>query len=102
MSRIKVSEYQQFIKDAARIGLDDLAYNVIGLCGECGEVAEWHKKAILRGNKKFTPEMLLSECGDVLHYLTRVLMSQGYDLKDAMEENVDKINIRIANGVNAQ
>lgn len=81
----------------------DDAYNVIGLCGECGEVAEWVKKNQFRGNKKFTEEMLKKELGDVQHYLTRIAVNHGWTLKEIMQENMDKLSERhaaslVANG----
>jgi len=76
------------------MGLKDHAYNVIGLCGEAGEVAEWTKKNVYRGDTRFTPAMLKSELGDVLHYLTRIALAHGFTLEEVMAENVLKITER--------
>lgn len=93
---MKRSDYEDFVKSSAKIGLDDLNYSVIGLCGEAGEVAEWHKKRNMRGNPKFTEEMLVSELGDVLHYLTRIALKYGVSLDDVMKANVAKLITRQA------
>jgi NTP pyrophosphatase (non-canonical NTP hydrolase) len=90
----RMSEFEQFVESHAKIGLDDMNYNVIGLCGESGEVAEWVKKALHRKDARYTDAMLVSECGDVLHYLVRVLRCRGFCLKDAIEDNVAKISER--------
>ena|SRR6188474_2926837 len=87
-------EFEVFVACSARIGLKDDGYNVIGLCGEAGEVAEWVKKNVYRGDARFTNAMLLSELGDVLHYLTRLALNHGFTLKDVMAENVLKITER--------
>lgn len=91
---MKVKEYEAFIVDNAFMGLDDEAYNLIGLCGETGEVAEWFKKAVYRQDSRFTEDMLKSELGDVLHYLTRITLSRGWCLKDLMADNVAKLAAR--------
>lgn len=93
---MKVREFEEFVEQNAKMPIDDLNYSVIGLCGEAGEVAEWFKKAKIRGNDKFTNEMLLSELGDVLHYVTRISIYHGWTLKDCMTDNVAKLKARDA------
>lgn len=91
---MKVKEYEQFVAGNAKIPVDDISYSVIGLAGETGEVCEWVKKRLHRGNEKFTDEMLLLELGDVLHYTTRILLVKGWTLKEAMDANVAKLKGR--------
>jgi NTP pyrophosphatase (non-canonical NTP hydrolase) len=100
---MKVKEFEQFIRESARMGLEDDAYNVIGLCGEAGEVAEWFKKMVFRTKSgaygkdaKLTELDLLNELGDVLHYTTRILLSKGWTVKDAMTANHVKLLARQA------
>lgn len=92
--KMKVKDYEAFVTSNAKIGLDDLTYSVIGLCGETGEVAEWFKKRVHRGNEKFTDEMLFAEIGDVLHYATRIALHKGWTLKEVMAGNVEKLEAR--------
>jgi len=94
---LKVKEYETFVADHAFIKLDNEAYSVVGLCGEAGEIAEWYKKAVFRGNPKYTDEMLKSELGDVLHYTTRLALRHGWTLKEVMQGNIDKLNQRSKN-----
>jgi NTP pyrophosphatase (non-canonical NTP hydrolase) len=91
---LKVKAYEQFVDDQARMPILDLDYSVLGLCGEAGEVAEWVKKRVHRGNDKFTDEMLLSELGDVLYYITRIAHFKDWSLKDIMKYNVKKLKER--------
>lgn len=90
---MKVKQFEQFVREGVQ-PLSDDAYNVIGLCGEAGEVAEWVKKRKFRGNEKFTEEMLKLELGDVLHYITRLALNHGWTLKQLMEGNIQKLEIR--------
>lgn len=93
---MKVSDFEMFVQNNTKIHIDDLNYSVVGLCGEAGEVAEWFKKAKLRGNEKFTADMLKSELGDVLHYVTRIAIHHGWNLKDCMTDNIAKLTARDA------
>ena len=89
-----LKQFEKFIIENAKIGLNDHGYNVIGLCGEAGEVAEHVKKAVYRKDPKYTNDMLRSELGDVLHYLARIALANGITLNDVMEDNVKKIEGR--------
>ncbi len=91
---MKVKDYELFVTARAAMPLDDDGYNVIGLCGEAGEVAEWVKKAVYRKNAKFTEEMLLLELGDVIHYVTRIAIKHGWTLKEIMAANISKLEKR--------
>lgn len=94
---MKVKDFEQFIYDRSIKGIpiDNMSYNVIGLGGECGEVLEWYKKGVIRGeSKEFDDEHLLNELGDVQHYLTRIALSKGWTIKDVMKANVKKLKKR--------
>lgn len=94
---IKVKQFEQFISDMAKEGLDNETYSVVGLCGEAGEVAEWHKKSVLRTHgTKLPVEALKDELGDVLHYVARIALNRGWTLKECMEANVAKLTVRYA------
>jgi len=87
-------EFEQFVVNSARMGIADLAYSVVGLAGECGEVSEWYKKAVCRKSKKYTQEMLKLELGDVVHYVARIGAYFGWSLSDIMAANVEKLEKR--------
>lgn len=91
---MKIKDYESFVFDRAAMPVDDDGYNVIGLCGEAGEVAEWVKKAVFRKDPKHTEEMLLLELGDVIHYVTRIAIHHGWGLKQVMAANITKLEKR--------
>ena len=93
---MKTTEYEHYVDEWAFMPLleNDDSYSVIGLCGEAGEVAEWVKKAQFRKNPKFTEEMLMSELGDVLHYVTRMALNHGWTLTELMDNNKTKLDNR--------
>lgn len=93
---MKVKNYEKFVANQAFMPLSNFEYSFIGLAGETGEVMEWLKKAVYRGNTKFTDAMLKSELGDVLHYVTRIALAKEWSLKDLMEDNVAKLEARDA------
>jgi len=76
----------------------DLNYAIIGICGEAGECAEWHKKHNLRKNRAglCSPDDLKGELGDVLFYLTRAANLMGWTLEDIMVQNKAKLDERVA------
>lgn len=89
------SEFEAHVAKNAKEDLD-FNYAVIGLCGEAGEVAEWHKKVNLRKVLKSNlgDIDLLSELGDVLYYLTRAANLKGWSLEHVMEYNQLKLQKR--------
>lgn len=71
----------------------------IGLTEEAGEVAGVIKKELYHGHPR-NDDKFLSECGDVLFYLTCLLHDRGFLLEHAMEANVEKLRKRYPNGFN--
>lgn len=89
-------EFETHVSAKAKEDLD-LNYAVIAICGEAGEVAEWYKKAVLRGNKiGLTDHDLALELGDVLYYLTRAAQLKGWTLSQIMDWNQEKLDARVA------
>jgi NTP pyrophosphatase (non-canonical NTP hydrolase) len=89
------TDYEDFVRAQAQIRLDDHDYNALGLCGEAGEVAEWHKKVYHRPSpSRLTKTDLLLELGDVLHYITRIALAHGWTLKDVWMANKAKLEAR--------
>lgn len=89
------AEFEAHVASKAKEDLD-FNYAVIGMLGEAGEVAEWHKKVNLRRVLKtdLTDTDLLGELGDVLYYLTRAAMLKGWTLDDVMSYNESKLTAR--------
>jgi NTP pyrophosphatase (non-canonical NTP hydrolase) len=95
---LKIKEWHQHVDDNAKDDLD-LNYAVIAVNGEAGEIAEWYKKAVLRGNKiGLTDRDLQEEIGDVLYYLTRICNLKGWTLKEIMDINKVKLDGRKQKG----
>lgn len=66
--------------------------------GEAGELQNIVKK-IVKNDVLFSldsdlPEKFLYEAGDVLWYLTKVIMLMGYSLDEVMQANIDKLDAR--------
>ena len=92
-------EFEQHVSANAKPDLD-FNYAVIGMCGETGEVAEFHKKYHLRGNViGLHIDELKGELGDVLFYLTRATMLNGWSLAEVMLHNKRKLDDRKGKGL---
>jgi NTP pyrophosphatase (non-canonical NTP hydrolase) len=92
------TEFEQHVADNVQGDLD-LNYAVIAINGEAGEVAEWYKKAVLRGNVVgLTDRDLQEELGDVLYYLTRIAQLKGWTLSEVMDVNKVKLDGRKQKG----
>lgn len=96
---MKKSDYEKWVNKRCK-GYTDTNYCIIAINGEAGEVAEWYKKAVLRGNPtgEFTDEHLKLELGDLQFYITRLAHLKGWTLSDIMDANVEKIDQRVADG----
>lgn len=88
--------YQNFVLERCQPYVDT-NYCIIALNGEAGEVAEWYKKFILRGNPTglLSKDDLKKELGDVLFYLVALAARNGWTLEEIMQANCDKLQDRI-------
>lgn len=66
-----------------------LVYHSNGLAGEAGEVANVVKKMARDGVN--LDDKILSECGDVIFYMSRLLRARGYTLEDASNALLEKL-----------
>ena len=95
MRRMTTTEFEAFVASHAKMPLEDLLYSVIGLSGETGEVCEWVKKVVCRGDVTAgVAEDLKLELGDVLHYVTRISLKFGWTLQDLLDANKAKLDNR--------
>lgn len=94
---MKVKEFEKFVATKAKqpLGKKGDPYSFIGLAGETGEVMEWLKKSVYRGDTRFDENHLLLELGDVLHYVSRIGQVYGWTIKDIMAANVNKLEKRV-------
>ena len=77
-----------------------LALYETGLAGEAGEVCDEVKK-FLWHDKPLDRDKIISECGDVIWYLDRLLGWLDATLEDAMQANADKLATRYPDGWDA-
>lgn len=98
---MNLNEYQEFTRTTAVYHPKSaLAYVALGLGSEAGEVQGKLKK-VIRGDSELTneaKEAILSECGDVLWYLVRLLDELGLSAEDCMKANTDKLKARQSRG----
>lgn len=77
----------------------DLQYAVLGLAEEAGEVAGKFAKARRDGwdDDALTVEAT-KELGDVLFMVAAICTSLGINMGDVAQQNIDKLNSRLARG----
>lgn len=95
---MEFDEYQNLAAQAAvypRVG-ENLAYTILGLTGEAGEVANKVKKIERDGS--YNASDIASELGDVLWYVAMAAQELGFTLQDVAEGNLLKIERRLENG----
>jgi len=101
---LQFSDYQtQASQTAIYDEADIVAYPALGLVSEAGEVAGKVKK-IMRDQKGqfLLPEnraAIGKEIGDVLWYISALCTDLGLDMSDVAQQNLDKLNSRMARGV---
>ena len=98
----RFDEYDAVVQETARYEGKgkNLVYEVMGLAGEVGELANKVKK-ILRGDSTLE-EMraaLIAELGDVLWYVGAVAFELGISLGKVAWLNAEKLRDRIRRGV---
>ena len=96
---MELSKYQELASKTAVFPKDiGLAYCVLGLNGEAGEVAEKLKK-IFRDNNGIidnkNKDEIAKECGDVLWYLSQICEILELNLDNVAQMNIDKLNSRM-------
>lgn len=108
------NEYQDFTATTDKAGTD--LNCVLGLLGECGEIAEKVKKTTRAVNADYPHGIntvdfscypytdgdrkeLAKEVGDVLWYASRLADNLGYKLGDIVRMNVEKLSSRKTRGL---
>lgn len=102
---MEFDEFQEFTRETAiypGAGDGELAYPVLGLVGEAGEIAQKLKKLIRdkggRRDYEFD-SVLFDELGDVLWYVARITDEVGSSLDEVARRNVRKLRDRMERGV---
>lgn len=73
----------------------ELEHMALGVAGEAGEIVDAIKKHTCY-NKEIDVKHVIEEVGDMLFYLTGIANILGFDLDDAVEANIAKLNKRYA------
>ena len=94
-------DFQKFVLSMRMCGAEVKPENqplwTIGLVEEAGEVAGQIKKELYHGWPR-DDARVVSECGDVLFYMTCILYDRGLSLEHAMLANIEKLKRRYPNG----
>ena len=75
-----------------------ILYPILGLLGECGELANKVKK-VIRDHTELDRDDAASELGDILWYVSQVAYDLGLDLSYIANKNLDKLADRKNRGV---
>lgn len=72
-------------------------WNVTGLAGEAGEVADLIKKGIFH-QQGVDPEKVKRELGDVMWYVAALCKCFDFSMEEVMQSNIDKLLKRFPEG----
>lgn len=78
-----------------------IIWNVIGLAGEAGEVADYLKKGIFHRHG-YDADVVREELGDLLWYVAGLCTQLGFSLEDVMQGNIDKLKARYPGGFSVE
>jgi len=96
-------DYQtQASKTAIYPDADVIIYPALGLLSESGEVAGKIKKVLRDKNGYFSPDdrvEIAKEVGDTLWYIASLCTDLGIGMETVAQQNLDKLNSRMARGV---
>ena len=100
---MRLDDYQtQASKTAVYNDADIIIYPSLGLLSEAGEVAGKIKKVLRDKNGMFSPEdraEISKEVGDTLWYIASLCTDLGIGMETVAQQNLDKLNSRMARGV---
>lgn len=98
------NEYQKLAMRTSNKDLspdDHLLNGIMGITGECGEVADMVKKCWMQGHT-LDLQHLAKELGDICWYIAETATAIGYDLGAIMQMNIDKLKKRYPDGFSAE
>lgn len=98
---MELNEYQKkALETAVYDDTNPVAYCILGMAGEAGEVANKYKK-VLRGDKELDENLkyeIAKEIGDVQWYIAALSHLIGYSLDSICDINLTKLNQRREDG----
>ena len=92
-----LEQYTEFVHRLFSCKPDPLIHAAMGIGGEAGEVLDTIKKHVTYG-ATLDRDNLLEEAGDLLFYVTALLIHSGHTVKQAIDHNQAKLNKRYPNG----
>lgn len=93
---MEIKEYQkEASRTCATLGsnLEDNIHMALGMCTESAELADVFKKA-LAYKKEVDWVNVKEEAADCLWYIANLCNINGWDLRDLMQTNIDKLKAR--------
>lgn len=102
MEKLTFEQYNNWLSDTILNPQNDLLLQVLGICGEAGEIAEKMKKIVRDKNGVISEEdkvLMAKELGDVLWYLARFAQSIDMTIEDVALMNMKKLESRVKRGV---
>lgn len=88
------TEYREFVQEFNQAGFQATC---LGLAGETGELLELIKKREYHG-KNISKDRIKDESGDLLFYLTGLLIEEDLSIEEIMDFNTDKLRARYPKG----
>ena len=99
MSLMSLNEYQARAAGTALPVDDPVAYNIIALAGEAGELAGKLSKTMRDPGRGLDPLDTARELGDVLWHLSEAARAIGWSLDALAQENLSKLYSRSIRGM---
>jgi len=100
---MKINEYQEWTDKTAIYPKNaGIAYTILGLASETGEVAGKFKKVVRDDGGVLSEErknQLIDELGDVFWYAVRLATELGISVEEVLQRNHDKLEDRLARDV---
>lgn len=96
MNKITIEQYQELSKRTnAQLEnkLMDNLHMCFGLQTEAAEIADVYKKHIAYG-KEVDDVNIKEELGDLMFYVVSMCNINGWDLRDLLQTNIDKLKLR--------
>ncbi len=99
MTDTSLKKYQQACKKTAqhfKNKKEEIMNWGLGIAGEAGDVASCIKKTFAHGNDQTAG--IKENLGDTMWYMATICNYFGWDLKDVLNENLEKLSKRYAKG----
>ncbi len=94
-------EYMKYTNDLRKEELNPvpsaIEHGITGMAGEMGEIVDIKKRLQVYG-KPIDRAHMLEELGDMFHYMTYIMHYYNWTIKDVMEYNKLKLDVRYPEG----